>query len=569
MIENIRKNIVLVFVVIVVLLIGFIFMDTSGFLRQSAQGANFATVDGRSYTEADFNKIGLGPLRLAGGLQSYDANGLEIMRFTNLLVGNARDPDAAALQFFGNRLMIQKAREEFGVHPPHDTIAEFIRGLSVFQTQPNPGAAPGSGGEFDQAKYNEFVQRRLGRHGLVENDFQRLIGDVIATRELRRIIGGGLPGPRWLAEAKAVVNSQTVEAEVAEIDSAAFRDRFDPSEEELREYWETQRDAYKTDRRIQISYVLVSPEIPEELEAADDAGEESEGETEEPDENAAEESNGETEEEKSAREEAERLAARKAIEREVAKSVDQFITTVEESEGAQFEPLAEKNGWTLATTGWITRDTLPPDLQLDTRGASAHKEIADFLFELAEGPGPLAAYTTAIAVGENQWLMARLDDLEEVREKTFEEAREEVREDYIAEKVDEAVRAEAEAKTEALREAVENGADFEEAAAAEDLEARTIGPWSNAESLPGEPNSGEIFERAAATNPGEFTDPLHLEDRVLLIRVVSREIVKDDNRNQMVDSQASNLEVRNENAAFAAWLSQSLETGGIESRAIR
>jgi len=63
MIENIRRYTGLIFVVIVLLLLGFIFMDTQG-MNRSAGGASVITVDGRGYTQKEFNKIGQAPFEL-------------------------------------------------------------------------------------------------------------------------------------------------------------------------------------------------------------------------------------------------------------------------------------------------------------------------------------------------------------------------------------------------------------------------------------------------------------------------------------------------------------------------
>ena len=578
MIESLRKNIVLVFIVIVILLAGFIFMDAQGMMGRSGGGESVVTVGGQAYSEAEFNKLGLGAMRLMSGLRSFDANGIEIMQLAGMLSAQASDPDVAAVQFFANRMMLKEGREEFGIHPSDDEVAAFIRGLMMFQTRPDPAAGQGAQGEFDQAAYNEFVQRQLGRFGLVEKDFHELIADVIAARELRRILGGGLTVSRRYAEAVVASNDQSIDVKVAEMDAGAFRERFNPSDEDLKPYWEIRRDAYQTEKRIQISYLLLAPDIPEKLQesgendqsdSSDEADPAQEEENAEENESPEENETGEEKAEREALEEAERLAKIKQIERDLAKKVDAFITGVETSEGGKFEPQAEEHDWEIVTTSWITPSTLPPDFELETRGASSNKELAQHLFSLAEGPGPLARYTGAIAVGENQWLMARLDDIEEVRPMTFEEAREQVREDFIEEKVSEAVRKEAKEKLEALKEALQAGKTMEEAAKAEELEYRELNEIKANSPHPTESRSGEIFQHVATVDPASFADPLYLDDRVLLVRVVKREIIKDDNRARVVDNQISQTERNHEYAALAAWLSQKLESAGLESSYLR
>lgn len=553
MIENIRKYTGLIIVVIVVLLLGFIFMDTSGFFRQSAAGATYATVNGRNYTQTEFINIGRAPMEMAGGLRSFDPNGLEIMRFSRSLMGNADSQQNAELNFFASRLIIQQAAKDFGIHPSGQDIREFTESLQMFQTRPPAGSPPGATGEFDQASYNQFI-KNLGSLGMVERDFQALIRDVIVAAELREILGGGLTGSTDLAKAMAVVTAQQIEAQVAEISAEQIREQIQPTDDELMEYWETVKDAYQTEKRIKVSYLLATPTYTEEATEPEEAPKPEAGEEAE-----------KSDEEKAAEEEAKakRAELRKEQDKEFASKIDQFITDVGESEGEDFEKLIGDNGWDLVSTDWLTTSTLPADLQLPTRGASRGKTVSDYIFGLLIDSDPLARFTNVIGVGTNQWLVVRLDELDEPRTKTFEEAKEAVTERYISEKVREALEKEVEAKGTATEEAVAGGETFEKAATDLGLEVKTLGPFGVSDPLDDDFSAREIFQLASTVAPGGFAEPLIQEDRALLIHVVKREILKDDNRGQQYDRFASQIEVQNENAAFAAWLAQQLEDADI------
>jgi len=551
MIENIRKYTGLIIVVVVLLLLGFLFMDTSGFFRQSASGSTYATVDGMNYSQSEFINMGSSPMQMTGSIRSFDPNGLEIMRFSRTLMGNAESEENAALNFFAGRLMIQKAANEFGIHPSGQDIQKFAESMQMFQTQPPTGSAPGTQGEFDQLRYNQFI-KNLGAYGLVERDFQSLISDVIVAAKLREILGGGLTGSTDLAKAMAVVTSQQIEAEIAVIKADAIREKIKPTDDELMPYWETLKDAYQTEKRIKVSYALTaptySPEATEpEAPKADDAKEK-------------------TDEEKTVEEEAkaERAELRKTEDRDFAGVLNTFILDVGESEGADFEKLITDNGWELVSSDWVTASTLPADLMLSTRGASAGKTVSDYIFELKKGPDPLAAYPNPIGVGTNEWLVVRLDEIDEPRTKTFEEAKEEITERYINEKVNEALTQDVEAKGTALEEAVEGGQSFTEAAKGLGLETKTLGPWGVSDPLPEEAQGREIFQQASTIAPGKFAEPLIDDERAVIIHVVKREILKDDNRGQQYDRFASQFEVQNENAAFAGWLDQQLEDADVK-----
>lgn len=537
MIENIRRYTGLIFIVIVLLLLGFIFMDTSGFFTRSGTGGTAVTIDGRAYSVSEVQKLGAAPYELIQRIPDY-----RLFGFINTLRGDATETDNQELQFFTGRMLIQQAREDFGIQPSDEAVNEFIRGLRIFQAQPPLGTAPGTPGEFDQAAYNTFIQKRLGSYGMVERDFRELVRDIIATEELRALIGGGLEGSRHLAEAMTVVRDQKVEASVASIEMEPFREKLDPSDEDLKAWWETRKEAYQTEQRVKVSYVLASPEYPEEIQEKPEPADAPEKTDEE---QAAEDAARQEREEK-----------RRKVDLEVASTADQFINEVNQTEGDAFDKAPEKYGLEIKTTDWITRSTLPADLRLRTRSSYAGTPLADLIFGLTTGPDPLAPFTNAIAVGEAQFIVIRLDELDEAREKTFEEARDEVREDYIAENAGEALKAEVEAKTAALKEAMEGGKSFEEAAKALELEPRKLGPWGMTDSLDNEFNSREIFQLASTTNPGEFAEPFISDDRAVIIHVDSRQIIKDDNRGQQIDQFAANISQNAETATFDAWLRQ-------------
>ncbi|BCX49339.1 hypothetical protein HAHE_32470 [Haloferula helveola] len=545
MIENIRRYTGLIIVVIVLLLLGFIFMDTSGIFTRSAGSGTYVTVNGRGYSYPEYQKLGPSSISLIQRLPDYQLYG-----FFNALRGDAQDENNQNLQFFAGRVVIKNASEEFGIYPSDEDVQEFVEGLRVFQTQPPAGTPPGTPGEFNQTAYNAFKES-LGSYGLFEHDFLDLIRDVIATEEVRTIVGGGLPGSRHLAEAMTVVRSQQVEASVASIDTAPFVEKIQPTDEELQEYWETRKDAFKTEKRIKVSYVLASPQYPDDIVEKPEAPDAPEKTPEEQEKADAE---------KQAREE-----ARAKVDKELAIAVDDFINKVHDSEGEDYVKLVGEKGWTLVQTDWVTETTLPADLKLRPRATAGGKSVANHLFGLTLGPDPLAPFTDAIGVGDNQWLVARLDEVEEVREKSFDEAKEEVKEQYVDEKADEAIKAEVEAKTEALKKSIEGGKSFEDAAKELELEPKKLGPWAMSDTLDDESASREIFQLASTVNPGEFAEPLYQDDRAVIIHVDNRQIIKDDNRGQQIDSLGSNLEIRNENAAFAAWLNEEIRQANLQT----
>jgi len=553
MIENIRKYQGLIFVVIVVLLIGFVMMGSSDVLRSSSGGGgDFIQIDGRNYSQGDFNKIGKNPLNLAQSLRSFDENGIQIMQFASTLMSGAQTEETAAQNFFASRIILKEAFAEFGVHPSQEEIEKFIKGLSTFQVRPAPGSPMGATtGEFDQAAYNQFIDGYIGRLGLKESDLQALVRDVIATSKLRDILGDGLTVSRDLAETTTIVNSQKIEATVAPIEIAPFREAITPTDEELQTFWEEVKDGYMTEQRIKVSYFIASPTYPEP--AAEEATPEGE-QTDEQKQAAAD---------AKAEKEAKELEAKAEADKQLAIKVDAFVNELTDAEGSNFDTLIEESGWTLVASDWFTPTSVPEELKIQPRATSVGKSVADQLFALTTGPDALAPFSKAIAVGENQWLFARLDELEASRVKTFEEAKEVITKRYIDEKADEALKAHVEEEIVAIKESMKGGKSFADAAKDAGLTTTDLGPFGPSDTLSDGYSAAELFTPASFINPGELAAPIYNAKQAIILCVKKRQILKDDNRGQQIDAAMDRLAADNANRAFDAWLTQRLENAEV------
>ncbi|MEP4078756.1 SurA N-terminal domain-containing protein [Haloferula sp.] len=554
MIENIRKYTGLIIVVIVVLLAGFIMMGSSDILSRSAGGGgDFIQIDGRGYSQTDFNKIGRNPLNLAQSLRSFDENGFEIMRFASTLVSGAQEEETQAKNFFACRVILQEAFDEFGVHPSHEEIEAFIKSLTSFHVRPAPGSPPGSTtGEFDQVAYNNFIDNFIGRLGLKESDLQALISDVIATGKLRDILGEGLTVSRDFAETTSIVNSQQVEVSASPIEIESFREAIKPSDEDLKAFWEDVKDGYMTEQRIKVSYFIAAPTYPEttpEEEAADDKEQ-----TDEEKQAAAD---------AKAKKEAQEIEDKAKADKELAIAVDSFVNTLTDAEGANFDSLIEASDWELVATDWFTRTTVPEALKIKPRATSVGKPVADQLFALTTGPDALAPFSKAVAVGDNQWLFARLDGLEEPRVKTFDEAKEDITKRYVDEKADEALKKHVNELLATIKESIAAGKSFTEAAEGAGLTATDLGPFGPSDTLSDGFTAGELFTPASTVNPGDLAEPIYTEKQAIILAVKKRQVVKDDNRGQQVDSEMGRLASDNANRAFDAWLTQRLNNAEV------
>ncbi len=542
MIENLRKYTGLIIFVIALLFVGLAFFgDNASFSRANASDPALIRVDGRTYTVSEFRKTGPSARNLAMGLGLYE--------FVSMLGGfGGTSEDEADKRFFVNRLLIKDAQEEFGVRPSDEEVTSALKAMPAFQ---------GQDGAFDQTRYNDFVTQRIGQFGMTEKDVIDIVRDSIAVKKLASIIGGGLAGDRNVAMETVASRDQQVTVQVARTSLAKFRESFNPTDEELKAAWETTKDKYVTERKIKVSYIIAKPAYPEpkkeEVKLPDTLTEE---DKQKADQEAAE---------KKAKEEAALAEEKRKINNELADQVDTFIAELQNSEGKDFEELVKKNNWELVTTELFPRTAVPPALSVNLRSSNDPGPVADRLFQLEMKDAPLDRFTEALPVPDGAWLLARLDEEEPSRTKTFEEAKEEVRTDYIAEKAGEALKKDADEKAAKIREALAAGKSFADAAKELGLEPKSHGPFKATDKLEGEADTTILFQTAAAVDPGTLADPVMRPDGALFVFVEKRELVKDPARAERVNQSLAMSGGSLERSAFAAWLDEKLESAKVEN----
>ena len=260
MIENLRKYTGLIIVLFVLVIISFFLMDYGNMNRGSNSGMPYIKVAGRTYNDKEFNNLGSSAYQLTQSLaQSGD---MQLFSFLFGISGNAEFGSTKSMEnFFAGRMLLRSAKEEFGIYPGEEEIDSFIRKLRAFT---------GPDGEFSQEQYRNFIEKGIGRLGLTEGDIRDLASDVIAQTKLAEILGAGLSTDRNAVAKNSALGGQRIAVEVARIDLDPIKAKIDPSEEEIKTYWETTKDAFKTSEKRKFTYLIVKPNIlaePAELPA--------------------------------------------------------------------------------------------------------------------------------------------------------------------------------------------------------------------------------------------------------------------------------------------------------------
>jgi hypothetical protein len=535
MIEHLRKFTGLIIFVIALLFVGLAFFgDNVAKSHRADNDPLVLSVDGTQYSMTEVQKLGETPMALVQGFGMYG-----MIDFLSTL-GGFGGGEETANRFFVNRLIVRKAAEDFGVHPSSEEISAEIKKMTTFQPD----------GAYSPQAYSDFITKRLGRLGMTESDFIDIVRDVLATRKLTEIIGGGLAVDNTVAAQQVTSRDQQLTIQVARVELSKFQEELKPTDEELKAEWETTKDKYQTDRKIKVSYLIAKPTYPElpkdEAKLPDAVTEEQKKEAEK---KAAE---------KKAADEAKLAEDKRKVDGDLADAVDGFLQEIEHSEGKDFAKLAEENGWKIVTTDLFARTGLPAELSVNTRSASNPKPVGDILFQITPGADVMSRFSEALPIADGAYIVAHLDEAEEPRTKTFEEAKDLVRVDYIATKAGEALKKDSDEKATKLREALKAGKTFADAAKELGMEVKSIGPFKATDKPPGEADVSTLFEAAFLVDPGTLADPVMRPDGATFVFVEKREVVKDPARAERINQSLTGLTSNQQRIAFSAWLEEKL-----------
>lgn len=547
MIENIRKYTGLMIVVFVILFISFFFLD-SGSMRSVGGGEGILRVDGRTYSEKEFRLLGSGAYDLTSSLAR--SGDFDLYQFLMGLSTGATSQDDAAEKFFIGRMIVKNAKKEFGVYPGEEEISEYLRGLRVFA---------GPDGKFSVEAYQNFIERGMGRLGMTEKDLRELASDVLATQQINAIVGSGLGVDSDVIAKTLALDNQLVSGSLAKLELTPFEEKIQPTEEEIKAYWDVISDSFTTEPRRKFTYIVATPTLPEEPAEAPETIAEAAATDE------AKAAAAKKKEEERAKNATKLAEERRKKQMELDSLVDDFLFKLEEQKGAGFEDLAKENGWEVKTTEFFARNDSPADLDVDLRSSTSGGKAIDELFRIQETSDPFSKISEAIAVGENQWIVARLDGEEPSRTKTYEEARDEARAQYISEKAAEALKIAAEEAVTKIETLMSAEKSFAEAAAEAGLaETKEFTAITSTYRPDGASEPQNLFEATRNVDPGSIAEVIIESDRAFIVHVAKREVVKEENIAARIESEVTSRANQNETIAFVSWITAQTEAAQVE-----
>ncbi len=290
--DFIRKNSILVLIVIAAVALGLVMMDYSG------KGSMFSNdyyiqVNGTNYDYPETEYLGANGKEYLSSLvhhtqqrmvTNFDADGNgelgeeeakkaeewmmahpEFQESMNFLESAYRSwgtqvvPKAESVNFAISRALLHAEAETLGIKPSKEQVDAFIMSMPAFTKMD---------GSFDRELYQRMVGFRDGAaDGNQEKAFRGVIADLITWQCLRAMLTDGLTYDLKATSSFIDSLTQKVIGKTAWLPAAAAGEPAEPTEDELKAYWEQNKDKYKSEERRIVSVFTLTPAEGSTLEA--------------------------------------------------------------------------------------------------------------------------------------------------------------------------------------------------------------------------------------------------------------------------------------------------------------
>ena len=190
---------------------------------------------GQSVSASDYSRIQRG-LDVARSLGTYD-----VLRAVS---DDAYDQEGTPI----NYLVLQHEAEKFGIHPTEDEVHAAGEKLPAFQ---------GPSGEYDPQKAAEFVDSQLNWRGLGPNQVDELVRMNLMVGKLRAIVTSTVVVSPEEVRTNYEVGYAKTNASVLRLKAADYAAVPEPGEEEIKKYFNDQKDQFKQPERRKVQYVKI------------------------------------------------------------------------------------------------------------------------------------------------------------------------------------------------------------------------------------------------------------------------------------------------------------------------
>lgn len=281
--EFIRRNSILVIIVIGIVGLGLLLMDYSG--RGSAFSRDFLfQVNGTRYTTQDAHASGEMALHVAQSLQReayeklvqrFDSDGNEQLEGAELVAAeewvkshpeyaDSREALNATLQAWAhgfstksevniavNRAVLSALSQRLGIYPSKDQVDNYLRSMPCFAK---------ADGSFDA----DFYRRLTGHSGgmgssSTERSVREVVADLMVWESLQNLMLSDLGQTPAAAKAQAESFAQRISGTCATLERGSLPAPAEPTEEEVKAYWESHKADFKSKERRMFTVFTLTP----------------------------------------------------------------------------------------------------------------------------------------------------------------------------------------------------------------------------------------------------------------------------------------------------------------------
>lgn len=254
MLENIRKYSALMAIVLALFAFGIIFVGNSGSAGGSLSDQTMVSVEDMGITNKEFTKRGTPP-------QSFYLSGANVpnpMFFIEFgqTIGRVTLPGVNQNEQFAMiSLLARVEARKLGIFVTQDDAEKFI--LNTLFNDGEDGV--------HMSRYNEFAEFINKNMGLKEADFRTLIADYLTIQKVAQVKNGVNVPFSVIQKANDIAGAQTIDSDIVQFDFTSFEGTAEPSEQEVKEFFEAEKNGDKygrthfyTQRKVKLSFIPVN-----------------------------------------------------------------------------------------------------------------------------------------------------------------------------------------------------------------------------------------------------------------------------------------------------------------------
>jgi peptidyl-prolyl cis-trans isomerase D len=493
MLESIRKRqrTLLTIVTIVVIVAFAWFYNPATMRRDAGPGGAIGKLNGRTITVGDIQKIERN-IQLAFSLGMHD--------IVEDLTTEGRTRDDQSLSFAWNLLLLRDEAKRYQVEPTADQIRSTEKALSQFQTN----------GQFDPAKYKQFIDAALKPNGFTAADLDEVVADNLRYDGVSQLVKGSSPLPEAIFKQQYEQLNQKMSLAVLRFKRADFESLIQVSDAEVQKYYDQHKDTILSPEKRKIE--LVSFLLHDDQKNLPDE---------------------------------QKVAAKKTL----AEQADSFAQTALQNPST-FEQTAKEKGFQIIQLEPFTLEQ--PDKALSQEPSLAHQA-----FNLSKD-NPISDVTE----GTDGFYVMKLTDIEVSRPLTLAESKDQIVTAIKEEKAQAAIQAKAKEVREKIDADMQKGISFVQAAENAGMKAETPEPFALTD-----PGNNVELARFIATNgvelnTNETSKLLQDQNSALIIHMINREPVDEQKYADFKKAEYAQQNSHYQKIAVREWLRVELQRAG-------